>query len=87
MVAVPTGIKLFNWIGHDVGRQNPVPDAELFSVGFSSVSLRGANRGHARGGALRWQLTDSYFVVAHFHYVLIGGCSYDFRRIYYCSRK
>ena len=59
---------------HDVGRLDPVPDADDFAIGFVALFTIGGLSGvmHASPPA-DLQQTDTYFIVAHFHYVLFGG--------------
>ncbi|QIK74007.1 cytochrome c oxidase subunit I [Propioniciclava coleopterorum] len=73
MIAVPTGVKFFNWIGTmwngSVRLQSPM----LWSIGFLTTFLFGGLTGVILGSPpLDFQVSDTYFVVAHFHYVLFG---------------
>ncbi|HET8598909.1 MAG TPA: cytochrome c oxidase subunit I [Segeticoccus sp.] len=73
MIAVPTGIKFFNWIGTmwrgSITFQTPM----LWSLGFLVTFLFGGLTGVILASpALDFHLTDTYFVVAHFHYVVFG---------------
>lgn len=74
LISIPTGVKIFNWIGTLWGGQIRFTTPMLFSIGFIAMFMMGGFTGimHAAvpGDA---QQHDSYFVVAHFHYVLIGG--------------
>jgi cytochrome c oxidase subunit I len=73
MIAVPTGIKYFNWIGTMWRGQLTFETPMLFAVGFLVTFLLGGLTGVLLASPpLDWQVTDSYFVVAHFHYVLFG---------------
>jgi cytochrome c oxidase subunit I len=73
MIAVPTGIKFFNWIGTMWRGQLTFETPMLFAIGFMVTFLLGGLTGVLLASPpLDWQLTDSYFVVAHFHYVLFG---------------
>ncbi len=74
VVAIPTGIQFFVWIA-TIWRGNVVwKTPMLFAVGFFFIFLIGGLTGVMVGVApFDWQVHDSYFVVAHFHYVLIGG--------------
>lgn len=73
-IAVPTGIKIFNWIGTLWGGSIRLQVPMLYALGFISMFLIGGFSGmmHAAAAADAQQ-HDSYFVVAHFHYVMIGG--------------
>ncbi|MGB9225281.1 cytochrome c oxidase subunit I, partial [Mycobacterium sp.] len=73
LIAVPTGIKFFNWIGTMWKGQLTFETPMLFSVGFMVTFLLGGLTGVLLASpALDFHVTDSYFVVAHFHYVLFG---------------
>ncbi|MFP4202933.1 MAG: cytochrome c oxidase subunit I [Opitutales bacterium] len=73
-IAVPTGVKIFNWIGTIWGGRVRFTAPMIFSLGFVLMFMIGGFSGimHAAAPADAQQ-QDSYFVVAHFHYVLIGG--------------
>src|SRR5580765_3318760 len=89
LVAVPTGIKLFNWIGTMWGGKIRFRTPMLFSIAFLFQFLCAGLTGVMLAVApFDWQLSDSYFVVAHFHYVLIGGLLFTiFAAIYYWFPK
>jgi cytochrome c oxidase subunit 1 len=74
LIAVPTGVKIFNWIGTMWGGQIRFATAMLFAVGFIAMFIIGGLSGvsHASPPA-DLQQTDTYYVVAHIHYVLFGG--------------
>jgi cytochrome c oxidase subunit I len=73
LIAVPTGIKFFNWIGTMWRGQLTFETPMLWSVGFMVTFLLGGLTGVLLASPpLDWHLNDSYFVVAHFHYVLFG---------------
>src|SRR5688500_14276582 len=74
LIAVPTGVKIFNWIGTVAGGSLQFRTPLYFSLGFIAMFIIGGLSGvmHASPPA-DLQQTDSYFVVAHFHYVLFGG--------------
>ncbi|WNV76750.1 cytochrome c oxidase subunit I [Geodermatophilus sp. DSM 44513] len=73
LIAVPTGIKFFNWIGTMWRGQLTFETPMLFAIGFLVTFLLGGLTGVLLGSpALDWHLNDSYFVVAHFHYVVFG---------------
>ncbi|MDB6095272.1 MAG: cytochrome oxidase [Verrucomicrobia bacterium] len=73
-IAVPTGVKIFNWIGTLWGGHLKMRTPMMFALGFIWMFMIGGFSGvmHAAAPADAQQ-QDSYFVIAHFHYVLIGG--------------
>src|SRR6202035_1370183 len=73
LIAVPTGIKFFNWIGTMWKGQITFETPMLFAVGFLVTFLLGGLSGVLLASPpIDFHVTDSYFVVAHFHYVLFG---------------
>jgi cytochrome c oxidase subunit 1 len=73
LIAVPTGVKFFNWIGTMWRGQVTFETPMLFSVGFLVTFLLGGLTGVLLASPpIDWHVTDSYFVVAHFHYVVFG---------------
>jgi cytochrome c oxidase subunit 1 len=73
-IAVPTGIKIFNWIGTMWGGKIRFDVPMLFCVGFLCQFLIAGLTGIMLSAApYDWQLGNSYFVIAHFHYVILGG--------------
>ncbi len=74
VIAVPTGIKIFNWVA-TTWRGNLLFDTPLlFALGFIFVFTIGGLSGiFVAAFPFDWQAQDSYFVVAHLHYVLFGG--------------
>ncbi|MBO2457828.1 aa3-type cytochrome oxidase subunit I [Actinomadura violacea] len=73
MIAVPTGIKFFNWIGTLWKGQLTFETPMLWAIGFLVTFLFGGLTGVILASPpMDFHLTDSYFVVAHFHYVLFG---------------
>jgi cytochrome c oxidase subunit 1 len=73
MIAVPTGLKFFNWIGTIWRGHLVIATPMLFALGFLVTFLFGGLTGVILASPpLDFQLTDSYFVVGHFHYVLFG---------------
>jgi cytochrome c oxidase subunit I len=74
IVAVPTGVKIFNWLA-TMWRGNLSFDTPmLFALGFIGVFTIGGLTGvFLAAFPVDWQVTDTYFVVAHMHYVLFGG--------------
>jgi cytochrome c oxidase subunit 1 len=89
LVAIPTGIKIFNWLGTMYGGKLRFELPMLFCIGFLFQFLIAGLTGVMLGVApFDWQLSDSYFVVAHFHFVLIGGLLFTiFGAIYYWYPK
>jgi cytochrome c oxidase subunit I len=74
LIAVPTGVKFFNWIGTMWGGSLTFDSPMLFAIGFLLTFVIGGVTGVMLASAsIDFHLTDSYFVVAHFHYVLFGG--------------
>ncbi|MET9225611.1 cytochrome c oxidase subunit I [Lentzea sp. NPDC003310] len=73
LIAVPTGIKFFNWIGTMWKGQLTFESPMLFSLGFLVTFLFGGLSGVLLASPpIDFNLSDTYFVVAHFHYVLFG---------------
>jgi cytochrome c oxidase subunit I len=73
LIAVPTGIKFFNWVGTMWRGQLTFEPAMLFTIGFLITFLFGGLTGVILASPpLDFAVSDSYFVVAHFHYVLFG---------------
>ena len=89
IISVPTGIKIFNWLGTLWGGKIRFATPMLFCLGFLFQFLCAGLTGIMLAAApFDWQLSDSYFVVAHFHYVLIGGLLFTiFAAIYYWFPK
>ena len=74
LIGIPTGVKIFNWIA-TLWRGSIVMTTSLyFAVGFIAIFVIGGITGiFLAVFPVDWQLNDTYFVVAHFHYVLMGG--------------
>jgi len=73
LIAVPTGVKFFNWIGTMWGGNIAMRTPMLWAIGFLITFLFGGLTGVVLASPpLDFQLSDSYFVVAHFHYVVFG---------------
>ena len=73
LIAVPTGVKFFNWIGTMWGGSLSFDTPMLWSIGFLATFLFGGLTGVILASPpLDFHVTDSYFVVAHFHYVVFG---------------
>jgi cytochrome c oxidase subunit 1 len=74
LIAVPTGIKVFNWLFTMWGGQIRFNTANLFAIGFVPTFVMGGVTGVMLAvPPADFQFHDSYFVVAHFHYVIVGG--------------
>jgi cytochrome c oxidase subunit I len=74
LIAIPTGIKIFNWIFTMWGGQVRFTTANLFAISFIPTFVMGGVTGVMLAvPTADWQFHDSYFVVAHFHYVIVGG--------------
>ncbi|MGC2725825.1 MAG: cytochrome c oxidase subunit I, partial [Candidatus Acidiferrales bacterium] len=88
-IAVPTGIKIFNWLGTMWGGKIQLRVPMLFCIGFLFQFLIAGLTGVMLGTApFNWQLSGSYFVVAHFHYVIVGGIVFAlFGAFYYWYPK
>jgi len=85
IIAVPTGVKIFNWLA-TLWRGNISFDTPmLFALGFIAVFTIGGLSGiFLAAFPVDWQATDSYYVVAHLHYVLFGGSIFGiFAGLYY----
>ncbi len=74
IIAIPTGVKIFNWIGTLWGGQLHMRTPMLFALGFIWMFMIGGFSGVMHSAApADTQQNDTYFVIAHFHYTLIGG--------------
>ncbi len=77
VIAVPTGIKFFNWIGTMWRGQLTFETPMLFAIGFLTTFLFGGLSGVLLASPpIDFHVSDTYFVVAHFHYVLFGTIVY-----------
>ena len=88
-IGVPTGIKIFNWLGTMWGGKLRFTVPMMFCVAFLFQFLIAGLTGIMLSASpFDWQLGNSYFVVAHFHYVLIGGLVFTiFAALYYWFPK
>jgi cytochrome c oxidase subunit 1 len=88
-IAVPTGVKIFNWLGTVWGGSVRFNTSMLFSLGFIFLFVIGGLSGVTHSVVpADSQQHDSYYVVAHFHYVLFGGAIFGiFSGIYYWFPK
>ena len=74
LIGVPTGVKIFSWLGTMWGGKLRFKTPLLFAIGFISMFLIGGLDGiHLAVVPADWQLEDTYYVVSHLHYVLFGG--------------
>jgi cytochrome c oxidase subunit 1 len=88
-IAVPTGIKIFNWLATMWGGKIIFKTPMLFCIGFLFQFLIAGLTGIMLSAApFTWHLGNSYFVVAHFHYVIVGGILFaTFGAFYYWFPK
>jgi cytochrome c oxidase subunit 1 len=89
LIAIPTGVKIFNWVATLWRGTIQFKTPLIFAVGFLAQFLIGGITGIIVAiFPVDWQLHDTYFVVAHFHYVLMGGAVFAiFAGIYYWFPK
>ena len=89
MIAIPTGVKFFNWIATMWRGRLRFQTPMLFCIGFLFMFLIGGLTGpFLASPAIDYDVTDTYFVVAHFHYVLFGGSVFAaFAALYYWLPK
>ena len=89
LIALPTGVKIFNWTATMWGGSIRFTTAMLFAIAFLVQFVIGGLTGVMFAAVpIDWQMTDTYFVVAHFHYVLIGGIVFAiFAATYYWFPK
>lgn len=89
MIGIPTGVKMFNWLGTlwrgSISFETPM----LFALGFISMFLIGGINGTFSASVpVDFAIHDTYFVVAHIHYVLFGGSVFAvFGGLYYWFPK
>ena len=88
-IAVPTGIKIFNWLGTMWGGKIWYATPMLFCIAFLFQFLIAGLTGVTLAVAhFDWQVANSYYVVAHFHYVIVGGIVFAaFAAFYYWFPK
>jgi cytochrome c oxidase subunit 1 len=89
IIAIPTGVKMFNWLATLWGGHLDFKTPLLYSVGFLTMFLIGGLNGVVTAVVpVDWQLHDTYWVVAHIHYVLFGGSTFAaFAGLYYWFPK
>jgi cytochrome c oxidase subunit 1 len=88
-IAIPTGIKIFNWLGTMWGGRLRFTTPMLFAIGFIAMFTIGGLSGVTHAVVPSdWQQTDTYYIVAHLHYVLFGGAVFGlFAGLYYWFPK
>ena len=89
LIGIPTGLKVINWIGTmhkgSISLTIPMLFAIAFLIAFTFGGLSGVSFAIV---PIDWQLTDTYYLVAHFHYVFLGGSLFGiFAGIYYWFPK
>ncbi|GHO52947.1 cytochrome c oxidase subunit I [Ktedonobacter robiniae] len=89
LIALPTAVKIFNWLGTIYKGKLSLKAPMIFSLGFIGMFLIGGLNGAALAVVpFDYQITDTYFVVSHIHYVLFGGSAMAiFAGIYYWFPK
>ncbi len=88
-IAIPTGIKIFNWLGTMWMGRIRLHTPMLFAIGFVAMFTIGGLSGVTHAVVPSdWQQTDTYYIVAHFHYVIFGGAVFGlFGGLYYWFPK
>jgi cytochrome c oxidase subunit I len=89
LIAIPTGVKVLNWTATMWGGKIRFATPMLFAVAFIIEFVIGGLTGVAIASVpIDWQMTDTYFIVAHFHYTLFGGSVFGiFAGVYYWFPK
>src|SRR5829696_9303334 len=89
LIAIPTGVKIFNWISTMWGGAIRFTTAMMFAIGLVAMFTIGGISGVSHSSPpADLQQTDTYYIVAHFHYVLFGGSLMGlFAGIYYYFPK
>jgi cytochrome c oxidase subunit I len=83
-IAVPTGVKILNWTATMVGGKLKLDSPMLFCIGLITMFTIGGLSGVTHSVAPSdTQQTDTYYIVAHFHYVLFGGAFFGFMAGFY----
>jgi cytochrome c oxidase subunit 1 len=88
LIAIPTGVKIFNWLGTVWGGPIKINTPLLYAAAFVGIFTMGGITGvmHA-SPPIDYQQSDTYFIVAHFHYVVAGIAFAMFSAIYYWFPK
>lgn len=74
LIAIPTAVKIFNWVATIYGGKVRFTASMMFAIGFIAMFLIGGLNGVALAVVpFDYQVTDTYFVISHLHYVLFGG--------------
>ena len=89
LIAVPTGVKMFNWLATLFRGKLSFPTPMLFALGFLSMFLIGGiNGAFSASVPVDFAIQDTYWIVAHIHYVLFGGSVFGlFAGVYYWFPK
>ncbi len=89
LIAIPTAVKIFNWIATIYGGKVRFTASMMFAIGFIAMFLIGGLNGAALAVVpFDYQVTDTYFVISHLHYVLFGGTVFAvFAGIFYWFPK
>ena len=89
LISVPTGVLFFAWLATIWKGKLEFSSPMLFGIGFVALFLIGGLDGvHLAVVPVDWQLTDTYYVVSHIHYVLFGGAIFGlFAGVYYWFPK
>jgi cytochrome c oxidase subunit 1 len=89
IIGVPTGVKIFSWLATMWGGKLSFKTPLLFAIGFVALfTIGGLDGVHMAVLPVDWQITDTYYVVSHIHYVLFGGAIFGlFSAMYYWFPK
>jgi cytochrome c oxidase subunit 1 len=89
IIGVPTGVKIFSWLATMWGGKLTFKTPLLFAIGFVALfTIGGLDGVHMAVLPVDWQITDTYYVVSHIHYVLFGGAIFGlFSAMFYWFPK